>query len=256
MVTPIQNYETYNSCMSKSLIDKLFFVDKIEPDCIVDFGCANGLLLQELKRCYPEGVRLIGHDLDPKMIAEAKQNTGLPIFSCWAQVEKQLTDNSALILSSVIHEIYTYSKPDEIDHFWNLVFRSAPAFKYVVIRDLIPSRTIDRPADINDVVKVYRKFHGQPLLNEFQFHWGSVENNKNLIHFLLKYRYQANWKREVKENYFPLYREDFLALIPEGWSVSYHEHYPLPYTKNQVRRDLGIEIKDHTHLKIILQRDE
>ena len=50
MVTPIQNYDAYNTRMSKSLIDKMFFVDKIEPDSIVDFGCANGLLLQELKR--------------------------------------------------------------------------------------------------------------------------------------------------------------------------------------------------------------
>ena len=60
----------------------------------------------------------------------------------------------------------------------------------------------------------------------------------------------------MKENYFPLYREDLLALIPEGWSVSYHEHYPLPYTKNLVRKEFGIEIKDNTHLKMIIQRDD
>jgi SAM-dependent methyltransferase len=256
MVTPIQNYDAYNTRMSKSLIDKMFFVDKIEPDSIVDFGCANGLLLQELKRYYPESTPLVGYDLDPKMIAEAKLSSGLPIFSCWSKVQKQLTENAALILSSVIHEVYTYSKPDEIDLFWNQVFQSTPPFKYIIIRDLIPSRAIDRPADINDVVKVYRKFHGTPVLNEFQFHWGSIENNKNLIHFLLKHRYQENWKREVKENYFPLYREDLLALIPEGWSVSYHEHYPLPYTKNLVRKEFGIEIKDNTHLKMIIQRDD
>jgi len=74
------------------------------------------------------------------------------------------------------------------------------------------------------------------------------------MHFLLKYKYlQPNWNREVRENYFPLYREKLLSMIPDNYSILYHEHFTLPYIKESVKEDLGIEIKDNTHLKLILK---
>jgi hypothetical protein len=76
-----------------------------------------------------------------------------------------------------------------------------------------------------------------------------------LVHFLLKYKYvQPNWSREVKENYFPFYREELLAKIPNEYEIIYHEHYVLPYLKNQIMKDFRIDLKDATHLKMILQR--
>ena len=33
----------------------------------------------------------------------------------------------------------------------------------------------------------------------------------------------------------------------------YHEHYVLPYIKRMVQKELGIELKDPTHLKMILE---
>jgi len=172
-------------------------------------------------------------------------------FTCdWDKIKK--TDNATLILSSVIHEVMHYSNLNEVQDFWNKIHNSN--FKYIVIRDMIPSKSIDRPSDMNDVRKLYNKSSYQ--LETFENIWGSIENNKALVHFLLKYRYTANWNREVRENYMPLYREDIMRGYPplNEYEIVYHEHYILPYLKWQVKKDFDIDIKDNTHLKLVLKR--
>jgi hypothetical protein len=54
---------------------------------------------------------------------------------------------------------------------------------------MIPARSVDRPSDVNDVMKVYRKFLNTKVLHDFQNVWGGIEGNRNLVHFLLKYKY-------------------------------------------------------------------
>jgi hypothetical protein len=160
----------------------------------------------------------------------------------------------ALVLSSVIHEVFHYGSKVDIDTFWNQVFDSG--FEYIVIRDMVPGRAIDRASCVNDVKKVYHKFLDSNLLNEFESIWGSIESNRNLIHFLLKYKYaEPNWQREVKENYIPISRETLLSKIPLCYDVIFHEHYVLPYLHKTVKSEVGIDIKDSTHMKLILKRN-
>jgi len=255
----IADLETYTARMGKGIMDKLFFVDKIEPDVIVDFGAADGTLIQNLEPWFPNA-HFIGYDIDEAMIKAAKaKHTRHTFLSKWSYVLDAIRiyqtsgRKIALVLSSIVHEVYHYQEPHEVDQFWKDVFESN--FDYIVLRDMIPARSMDRPSDMNDVVKVYRKFADKSQLRDFQNVWGSIEGNRNLIHFLLKYKYETpNWNREVKENYLPFYREDLLAMLPFNYDVMYHEHYVLPYIKRTVRDDLGIELKDPTHLKIILER--
>lgn len=259
----IGDREEYNALMEKSLMDKLFFVDKIDPDVVLDFGCATGSLLEHIALWIPDG-GFVGYDIDDEMIdgAESKflDRTDNKFTFCrnWDQVLKHIElahkhgKKIAVVLSSIIHEVYHYSEPTEVDQFWRRIFGSG--FDYIVIRDMMPSHSIDRPSDMNDVARVYHKFLHTPQLQDFTNVWGSVENNRQLTHFLLKYQYQSpNWEREVKENYLPLFREDLLAMIPREYRVIYHEHYVLPYIRRKVRTDLGIELKDPTHLKLILE---
>jgi SAM-dependent methyltransferase len=251
----ITNYSTYNGRMELSMLDKLFFMDKISPDVVLDFGCANGVLLKAIHQLKPS-VKLVGYDTDPAM---ARATTNFPIHSDWdsavsATIGLKDADNCALILSSVIHEVCHYGSRADIDTFWNRVFNSG--FEFIVIRDMVPSRAIDRVSNVNDVKKVYHKFLGTKALDDFERVWGTIENNKQLIHFLLKYRYlEPNWEREVRENYMPVTRESLLARIPKEYDIIFHEHYVLPYLLQSVRDDLGIEIKDPTHLKMILRRN-
>jgi hypothetical protein len=250
----------YNDRMAKSALDKAFFLDKIDPGLIVDFGCADCALLK-LINPWCHGMKLLGYDpvvkeMSDKDILEIN-SLGIEVTFEWDYVREAVDEakkfgrKTAIVLSSVIHEVYHYGTPASIDEFWGMVFDTG--FDFVVIRDMMPSRSIDRPACPDDVAKVYRKADPK-FLSEFEACWGSVENNRSLIHWLLKYRYTSpSWDREVKENYMPLYREAMMAKIPEKYSVIYHEHYVLPYILRQVRSDFGIMIKDPTHLKMILE---
>lgn len=256
--SPIADFETYNARMGKGLIDKLFFVDKIDPDFVLDFGCADGSLLKVLRTWYPNA-KLVGYDIDPKMVelANKERDENLNFTSDWEQVSSYLSSfkekTSAILLSSIVHEVYHYQEPSEVDAFWSKVFSGD--FNFVVFRDMIPGRSINRHSDIDDVTKIYRNFLHTKQLQDFENIWGSIEDNRSLTHFLLKYKYETpNWEREVKENYLPLYREDLLAMIPMGYDVIYHEHFVLPYIKRTVKQEVGIEMKDPTHLKLILEK--
>jgi hypothetical protein len=247
----IINYDAYNGRMELSMLDKMFFIDKIDPDLIVDFGCADGSLLKAIHRMKPK-LSLVGYDNDPVM---ARRVTDFSIFSDWDMIVDSVraSGSSALVLSSVIHEVCHYGSKHDLDDFWNKVFNTG--FKYIIIRDMVPGRAIDRVACVNDVKKVYHKFLGTKALDDFERVWGSIENNKQLIHFLLKYRYlEPNWEREVRENYMPVTREALLGKIGMEYDIVFHEHYVLPYLLQTVRDDLGIEIKDPTHLKLILRK--
>lgn len=69
---PIADLNRYNLSMSKSLIDKIFFMDKIDDTIkvIVDYGCADGALIRFLAPLFPE-MTFIGYDKNEDMISRA-----------------------------------------------------------------------------------------------------------------------------------------------------------------------------------------
>ena len=251
----INNLAKYNERMRKSLIDKIFFMDKVENvDTIIDFGCADGTLLKFLAIIFPE-YNYIGYDHSKEMLSLARDGAGKIKFT--SNLKDIIThidlNRSILLLSSVIHEVYSYSSREEIQQFWAEVFYSG--FRYIAIRDMIPNRNIKRQASYMDLSKVYQPQRKEQI-DEFEHHWGSLSNNINLVHYLLKYRYTDNWNHEVAENYLPLIFEDLLYLIPDFYEIDFCEHYTLPYVKNIVREDFGIVLKDNTHAKLILQKKQ
>lgn len=261
----IADLSSYNEGMKKSLLDKVFFLGHIDAEIFVDFGCANGELIKFLNMLFPNYI-YIGYDISLEMLSCAHDNLAdengqIPkniFLSCdWDEIISQIIprfDKSAkkcVILSSIIHEVYSYSNLLENDLFWNRIFGSE--FDYIAVRDMIPKRTIDRKSDINDIKNI-RKYANKAHLLDFETVWGSIEQNKNLVHFLCKYRYVNNWEREVKENYFPLYAESFLEHITDDYVIEYYDEFTLPYLYRNVEKDFKISIKDTTHLKCILRK--
>lgn len=257
---PIQNMEKYNKDMSTSYIDKLFFMDTINPDVVVDFGCANGFILSKIQSKNPN-IKIIGYDLDKKMLLQASSKLGenALLTDNWNEVVLELKKykSPALILSSVIHEVYSYSQPSAVKKFWSTqVFGNS--FKWICIRDMIPSIKMERK-DKNhfndDVVKVREKSNPH-YLRSFENIWGSISHNyRTLIHYLLKYEYTDNWDREVNENYVPITIETLYKKIPSSWSIMYEENFILPYLKNKIMEDFGIEIDHTTHTKMIIKNN-
>lgn len=259
----------YNKEMQKGMEDKLFFLDKLPKDnnyIFVDFGCADGSMINALSNILQGSYnRYIGYDISETMIDLAKTNYHGPvnanvIFTTkWNEVERHIewtkicTEyKSVLILSSVIHEVYSYAKDEnDITEFWNRVLNTG--FDYVVIRDMCPAEDIDRRSDIHIEDKVRDKAD-IALLDEFENIWGLISNNRNMIHFLLKYRWKVNWKREVHENYFPISSNLLIQMFNDKFNVDYFERFRVPFLDKCLKEDYDIELEDYTHIKAIFTK--
>lgn len=252
----ITDIEIYNSRMAKSSIDKIFFLSMIENDLeyILDYGCADGSLTCFMAELCPD-IQFYGYDNSLEMIelASQKETTGIQFCSNLSTIMEQLdSENTLLNLSSIIHEVYSYCSEKEIKEFWSFVFTSN--FRYIAIRDMMVNRSVDYKANLNDLNKFEANFSKEKI-QDFEKQYGSIQENKNFLHLLLKYKYLENWNREVRENYFPIYLEELVSLIPtDQYEIIYLEHYPLPYTKQQIKTDFGIDLKDNTHVKLLLVR--
>lgn len=256
---PISDVNLYNQRMEASMVDKLFFIKKFKFDSIVDFGCADGILLQKISDISND-IKLFGYEIDPVEleISQIKLKDKAFITNNWDEIVANIKNDSdpTLCLSSVIHEVYSYTNDvEDLDRFWNeRVFKGD--FKYIVIRDMITSDIIDEENNFeNDVKKIKNKFDTS-YINSFEKVWGKLENSyKQMTHFLLKYKYTNNWQREVNENYFPMNVSELKSKIPSNYSIIYERNFILPYILEQVRQDFNIELKHNTHLKMILKRN-
>lgn len=251
----IPSIASYNIEMRKSMIDKIVFMDKINAKVIVDFGCADGSTIAFMRSIFPE-ITYVGYDISEEMLALARaMNPGVQFFSDWKECEKYIAGiegPAAVLLNSLIHEVYSYGSPEDVEVFWSRIYDPI-LFRYVVIRDMCVSDSVTRKSDPLSVIRV-RQNYDQAKLREFENQWGSINENWPLVHFLLKYRYETNWNREVKENYLPISLENLIARIPKGWDPVDYKHYVLPFTRRTIKQDFNIDLQDPTHLQLILER--
>jgi len=256
---PISDYLKYISDMNQTMPDKLFFIGDIKFDVIVDFGCADGTFLENVSKVRPN-VKIIGYDIDQNMLdkASAKLPKRALLTDDWRTVVSEVSkyNRPLLNLSSVIHEVYSYSKNSMIiNKFWNgQVF--AGDFKWITIRDMIPSATLTRNeiVDFKQDAKKLRRMADKESLQSFEENWGSINSDyRNFVHFLLKYKYRDNWEREVRENYLPITLETLRTKIPKGYSIVLEDSFVLPYLKKEVKKDFNIDLTHATHLKMIIE---
>lgn len=260
---PITNLSKYLDDMNKGFIDKLFFTNILKfIDVIVDFGSADGQMLKFLSEIKPE-LKLIGYDIDENMIQSSKEKYPDFIFTDkWEDVMRILETNEyrnlnkTLLLSSVIHEIYSYSGGKNIKKFWSeQAFNDK--FLYVIIRDMIPSIKAEKMNLLDIHIDKIKERSNSEHLKEFEDYWGPIDTNfRTLLHWLLKYKYTDNWDRELKENYLPITLEYLKKKIPSNWIVIYEDHYTYEYIKKQVKVDFDVDIEGYTHLKMILKNNK
>ncbi len=77
----ITDLNIYLTRMQKSILDKMFFIDKVfEPFThILDFGCANGELIKALQAMCDE-YTYVGYDISKEMIEAARKNVPTASF--------------------------------------------------------------------------------------------------------------------------------------------------------------------------------
>jgi len=265
--------------MTASMEDKLFFVDML-PDydsiskqrkLIVDFGCADGTMTRMLSSIFSNDADVIGYDISTSMINLAKskcdsgQEKNLMFTEHWDDVKAELNDKKkhckVLILSSVIHEVYSYAtKENSVSDFWDKVINSG--FDYVVIRDMslneAMTNTIPSYFTMESLYAHLDIKYGDQL-KDFEKIWGSIrKSKKNLYHFLLKYMWTINWDREVRENYFPLSTEELMEIMGKNYNLIFFSHFNIPFLVNKIENDIKhlIKIDEPTHIKCIYKIKE
>ena len=253
----IDDVKTYNHRMEKSLIDKIFWVDKVDSSIIVDYGCADGVLLKALQKLFPD-YTYIGYDISSEMIKIANDGSeGILFTTSWDEVTSTLSKlegKKTIVLNSLLHEVYHYLSADEIDAFWKRIWESQ--FDYVCVRDMMVAESTSRPSDPLAVARIRQLFDKQKLA-QWEGRWGSLNENWSLTHFLLSYHYSdsSSWEREYKENYLSNSLETFMQLIPKEYFPHFMEHYTLPFIRSKVMKDFNIQLQDRTHIKLILSKE-
>ena len=271
---------SYNENMTKGMEDKLWFINHLDKNhtyIFVDFGCADGTLINILTQLdETKKSSFIGYDISETMIDLAKTKFSwepeddVNFFTKWEDVINEVNYKKShmpypsnvkkvLILSSVIHEVFSYGTDESIKEFFDNIQNSG--FDYIFVRDMMASKDADRASN-HDKVNTIRTIAKQNCVDyattekyvrDFEKHHGSIENNLNLMHFLLKYRWKINWEREVSENYFPIFIEDFLKKMEEKYNINYLERFRVPYLDECIFKDFGIKIRDYTHVKLFFE---
>jgi hypothetical protein len=249
----MNNLKLYDERMAKSLVDKLFFLPYVTgTHTFVDYGCADGTLLSFIKNQNTTSI-CIGFDnvQDQLEIARTRKNNVL-YFDNWGSIKSFIHRKDAtLVLSSVIHEIYSYGSENDISVFWDRVFSSG--FKHIAIRDMsITEENANQNIELTDITKIRSKIEYSSLLNSFENRWGKIDKGINYLHWLLKYHYGDNWLRENSENYLPIMQEKLKALIPNTYSIEMQDYYTLPYIRSKALETFGITMKMPSHIKMLL----
>lgn len=260
----INDYDCYLTKMSKTFFDKAWFMSHLSEDIlyIIDYGCADGSFIEFLKRNCP-GYIYVGIDNDPTMQRLTKEKG----FQCFSSL-KELKENTAiisekicLVLNSVIHEIWSYSQES---NFLEDLHQFYP--KYIAIRDMMYN-PLDRTRfylpykDYNKIKSIFEEKYPEQFA-EFCNNWKEQDNEVKITHFLLKYFYKENWKREVKENYLPIDINKLRDFLYIEYDIEFQNFYKLPYLVNKWKQDFELDknfelnefIRNiNTHYKMLLK---
>lgn len=250
-MTAIANIDAYTDGMRKSMEDKLWFMDilKGKITSVYDYGCADGSLLN-LIHSLDAGVCLYGYDNSPEMVMRARASGLMNISNIPL---KQAKEKQVTVCSSVFHEIFSYGTYTSVKEDWMNIFGIGS--DYIAIRDMFYSEFMPELADEKVVAAVREKADPAQLFG-FEHQYGSISKNVNLTHWFLKYRYKENWRRELVEDYLPYSMEDFIRMLPDAYDVAGVAAYTLPFLRDRIKEDFGVDWDYVTHGKILLKRKD
>lgn len=263
----------YLQKLGMSMPDKVWFLWEIEeledkPICYLDFGCADGALLEAVHHVMGEEDNVfLGYDILADFLIKAKKRK-IPhsFFSINRQevFERALNFQMmgykvVLILSSVLHEIQSYSSLTEVMETHELLWGAG--FDYIAIRDMAITEQMERMViPLNkkrNAIKVLSQLKkvDNPYFDQFESFikkWGGLYRYKGWIHWMLKYPYQEHWQRELNENYLVVI-EDIQRKINTTrlYDMIHWEHFSLPYIKKRVKEDFSVDFDEHTHIKLL-----
>lgn len=256
----IKNISIYNSKMSEAIKDKIEFIRRVnwnKVDVVLDFGCADGTLSRKI--ALTTGKPVVGYDQSDEMIglANKRNKSAMTDFgNNLSDICESLRNKRVLVLmSSVLHEIYSYSYTWQIDNMWNTLKKLN--IEYFVIRDMYFRSKHSNVTSDSDYEKV-KALSDKKMLDDFEAKQGSIKELDNMVQFLLKRNYKENWEREVKENYFACKSDDSSFKRWFELDILHSEEFNVPFIRNGILKEYGIDLNDlcTTHRKLILTKAE
>lgn len=190
----------YCESMAKSLEDKLFFLNEIDIndyDYIVDFGCADGRILEVLdERLTNKKTILVGIEKNKVMAdqlvllaARTKHtmlvSTKLIIDDEIFNLLKKAGKKNLIIFSSVLHE-YDW---ENFKPFFIL-------FDTIVMRDMQSPEKFWYKVPESTRALVTKDFPGE-LLAKLERKYGYINDLERLYKYFLMYRYADNFDHEL-----------------------------------------------------------
>ena len=246
--------EKYFALLEKGMLDKVWFLEKIEHsvNTLVDFGCGDGSLFTIIDRIYPGRFRYIGIDHDEKMIALAKEN-GIEIYSSLDELPEIDYGKSALILNSVLHEIFSYSAFNVAYELFEQM--AAKEFRHIAIRDMCLNRKDKLPNYTKEIMdSAFAEQYQQFMEINPDTIYPDIADYKVLtLEFLLKYRYEQNREKEKSAVYLCSWHAHIPEIFTE-YTKEFDSTFRVPYIIRQIRNDFGIDLQFDTHRKMLLTR--
>lgn len=251
----------YCESMAKSLDDKLFFLNEIdinEYDYIVDFGCADGRILEVLdEKLTNRKTILIGIEKNKVMFDQLVSLAGRAKHRMIVSIELIDGDNeifnllkrggkkSLIIFSSVLHE-----------YDWENFQRFFYFFDTIVIRDMQEPENFCRNVSDSTRASVTKDFP-EELLAKLERKYGRINDLETLYRYFLMYRYADNFDHELQEDYFGVDWGGLKEWLIDRmlFHVLYEKDYILPFIKQDIATKFGYELKYPTHKQIIFVRD-
>lgn len=221
--------QLYLERMEQSLDEKLWFtrhLDLSQYDLIIDFGCANGALLDKL--AVDKNVKLVGYDKNPEFI---KNNYCTTSFDHVIE-ELKKAKKSLIIFSSVMHEM-DFLEIDSV--LTQLVLYG---INTIVIRDM------------HFVQNRYNVFPHVNLCKNNPY-YKSFRHQEEITEFLLKYRYVENYARESQESYFSTPFDYIDNLLKNAYNKTFQFDYTNDFTRQCVKNDFNIDLCHFTHRCVI-----
>lgn len=219
----INDLAIYNERMRKSLYTKLWFIDKYlnwdSIDTIIDFGCADGSMIEALRFFFPTK-KIVGIDINEDMRELTKNKTGCKVYESFEELEKEVAlDRAFLVLSSVIHEVFTYCGDEAVKALVDTAYKC----KAVALREMVKLHAYDESDCLARMETRYKIINGSDAgllsrLNEHESVWGRIDNvgiesANSFRKWLLSMNYIENWNRELHENYLPYTKDEYLRMF-------------------------------------------
>lgn len=254
----IANIKDYNTAMKKTLLDKIWWIDKIDKSIttIIDFGCADGSLEMFIENIFPNRFRYVCVDNNNDMLKLCMKNLrkiNNRVIYCYDLTEinsylnTEELQKSVLVLNSVLHEVLSYCTEREQNELFKQMFSNS--FGYVAIRDM----------HLNDF-----PIFGCVLNAEHQKKIAYTSQNikhkdykSTLVEYFLKSEYTNNWEREKDERYLWNWSRIIFLNWKNKYEIIHEEDFSLAYHRKIWRKEFQISLSDlrkfKTHKKLLLK---